>query len=99
MTREKRYIPIVTAIATCIAHTPESQIFRVLVLQIKNGYPNSNTQMKIPATGNRYFHLTRISGSITLNGGRISARHTLEPSHQPLPTHLVRPLKKYTMHK
>src|SRR5205814_7823212 len=99
MTSEKRYVPMATAIRSCIAQTLRSKIFRVLVLQIKNGYPNSSGQIRFPASRNRYFHVTRISGLMALNGGRISERHTFEPSHQPRPKHFVRPLKKYMIHK
>ena len=94
ITSEKRYIPIATPMRRCIAHTPSSQILRVLLLQIKNGYPDSSRQTRIPASGKKSFHLTKISGSMTLNGGRMSARHTFDPSHHPLPSHFVRPLKK-----
>src|SRR2546430_3575727 len=45
-----------------------SHMFRVLLLQIKNGYPVSRTQMKTPAIGNRYFSLTSISGARMLAG-------------------------------
>src|SRR4030095_556205 len=99
ITSAKRYIPIIKPIPACIAQMQLNQILRVLLLQMKKGYPISNTQINIPATGNRYFHLTKASGSITLNGGRISARHTLEPSHHPRPKHLARPLKKKIRNK
>ena len=94
MTSAKRYIPMVTPIPTCIAQMQISQIFLVLLCQIKNGYVISKRQINIPATGNRYFHLTSISGSTMLKGGRMRARHTLDPFHQPGPRHFVRPLKK-----
>src|SRR5262245_52163156 len=94
MTSAKRYIPMVKAIPACSVQIQINQNIRVLLPQIKNGYPISNTQVHIPATGKRYFHLTSSSGSTILKGGRIRARHTLEPSHQPLPRHFVRPLKK-----
>src|SRR5215467_1429625 len=82
MMSAKRYIPIATPIPTCIAQMQISQIFLVLLFQIKNGYVISKRQTNIPATGNRYFHLTSISGSTMLKGGRMSARHTLDPFHQ-----------------
>src|SRR5439155_21306904 len=88
-----RYIPIVTPIAMCIPQMQISQIFRVLSFQIKNEYPISKRQTNIPATGNRYFHLTRISGSIMLKGGRMRERHILEPSHHTLQRHFVKQLK------
>ena len=94
MMNAKRYIPMVRPIPTCIAQILINQIFRVLLFQIKNGYPISNRHVKIPATGKRYFHLMSISGSIMLKGGRMRARHTLDPSHHPLPKHFARPLKK-----
>ncbi len=64
--------------------------FRVLVFQIKNGYPISNSEIKIRATGKRYFHVMKISGSMMLKGGRMGARHTFEPSQYPLPKHFVK---------
>src|SRR5712692_2068757 len=94
MITAKRYIPIVSPIATCVPQMHANQIARVRRCQMKNGYPISKMQMHAPATGKRYFHLTSISGAITLKGGRIKARHKLEPSHQPLPRDFVRPLKK-----
>jgi hypothetical protein len=94
MMRAKRYIPIMSPLPACIAQMQISQIFRVLLFQMKKGYVISKRQINIPATGNRDFHRSSISGSMTLKGGRIRARHTLEPSHHPLPRHLVRPLKK-----
>jgi len=52
MIRAKRYIPIARLIAMCIPQMQISQMFRVLLPQIKNGYPVSRIQMKTPAIGN-----------------------------------------------
>jgi hypothetical protein len=97
MTSEKNYIPIVTPMTMCIPQIPKSQIIRVLPLQMKNRYPNSSRQTRIPANG--YFHVTTISGSMTSNGGRMRARHTFNPSHQPLPRAFCQAAKKKKMHK
>src|SRR5439155_5590286 len=94
MMSAKRYIPIVSPIPAFTSQIQISQIFRILLFQMKNGYPISRKQMNTPAAGNRYFHLMSISGSTTLKGGRMRERHMFEPSHHPLPRHFVRPLKK-----
>src|SRR5262249_11298547 len=94
MMSAKRYIPIVTPIPKCIAQMQISQIFLVLLFQMKNVYVISKSKINIPATGNRYFHLTIIPGSKMLKGGRMRARHTLDPFPQRGPKLFVRPLKK-----
>jgi len=94
MISAKRYIAMASPIAMCIPQMQISQIVRVFLPQIRNGYPVSRIQMKTPATGSTYFNLTSNSGAIILEGGLINARHIFDPSHQPLPEHFVRPLKK-----
>ena len=94
MINAKRYIPMVSPMAMCTPQMEISQIFRVILPQIRNGYPVSRIKMKTPATGNTYLNLMSSSGAITLEGGLINARHRFEPSHHPLPRHFVKPLKK-----
>jgi hypothetical protein len=67
---------------------------RVRLGQMKSEYPVSMMQTEIPITGKKYFQETTTSGEIMLKGGRVSARQTLVPSHQPAPAHFVMPPKK-----
>ena len=66
MIRAKRYIPIARPIAMCIPQMQISQMFRVLLSQIKNGYPVSRIQMKTPAIGNAF----QIASDETINSSR-----------------------------
>lgn len=94
ITKAKRYKPIVSPIARCIATIATSQNLRVPRKEINNGYPVSRRQTEMLRMGNKLFHARSGSGGSELNGGRINARQMLVPSHQPDPAHFVRPPKK-----
>src|SRR2546430_3976582 len=92
--KEKRYKPIANPIVRCIPIMHINQARRVLRHQINNGYPVSRTQIKIPTTGNRYFHQINTSAETRLYGGEVITRQMLVPSHHSIPLHFVMPPKK-----
>src|SRR4029079_2841020 len=94
ITRANRYIPIVSPIAACIVKMHTNQKNRVFFIPIKNGYPISIRQIKIPRIGSAYLNRINMSGERRFNGGRIKARQRLDPFHQPLPRSFARPPKK-----
>ena len=91
---EKRYKPIVSATMRCIPTMQLNQILRVILGQMKTGYPISKRQMPMPKSGKRYADEATTFGETKLKGGEVKICHIAVPFHHSAPVHLAIPLKK-----